>query len=148
MQVVDDKRKAVKRVDDVELELAVYIAKEMLATDGESVVMHKHRVDDSANPLAFLTSISTVFMTDAATRSPAPSYTLVLSSSPSAQTSTSTTIVMVFGSDDKRVKEVGEALKAKLGVKGGGKGSRWSGKFTGVWRAAKEGSVVSEILGV
>ena len=150
VQVVDDRRKAMKRVDDVELELAGYIAKEMLVTsaDAANVVVHKHRADDSANPLAFLTAISTAFMTEAATREPVPSYTIVLSSSPSMQTATSTTIVMVFGSDDKRVKEVGEALKAKLGVKGGGKGSRWSGKFSGVWKDAKEGGMVNEILGL
>lgn len=142
-QVVDERRRAVKRVEDVELELAGYIARELLAAPGDdAVVLHRHRADDSANPLGFLTAISTAFMAEAASRL----YTVVLSSSPSMQTSASTTVVMVFGSDDKRVKEVGEALKARLGVKGGGKGSRWSGKFTGVWKDAKEGSVVSEVL--
>ena len=68
-------------------------------------------------------------------------------SSPSAQTTTSTTVVLVFGSDDKLVKEVGEGLKAKLNVKGGGKGPRWSGKFTSVWKDAREGAVVESLLG-
>lgn len=144
-QVADERRRAVKRVDDVELELAGYIARELLGAPGDTgIVVHRHRTDDSANPLGFLTAISTAFMADAAGRP----YTVVLASSPSMQTGASTTVVMVFGSDDKRVKEVGEALKAKLGVKGGGKGSRWSGKFTGVWKDTKEGSVVNEVLGL
>ena len=109
-------------------------------------MLHRHRVDDSANPLGFLTAISTAFMAEAAARDPPPAYTVVLSSSPSMQTGTSTTVVMVFGSDDKRVKEVGEALKTKLGVKGGGKGTRWSGKFTGVWKDSREGAAVASVL--
>ena len=147
-QVVDDRRKATKRVEDVELELAGYVAREMLASASADTVLQRHRVDDSANPLAFLTAVSTAFVNEAAAREPAPAYLLVLSSSPSMQTGSSTTVVMVVGSDDKRVKEVGDALKVKLGVKGGGKGVRWSGKFTGVWKEAKEGAVVNEILGI
>jgi hypothetical protein len=34
---------------------------------------------------------------------------------------TSTTLVLVFGSEDVRVKEAGETLKLRLGVKSGGK---------------------------
>lgn len=74
-----------------------------------------------------------------------PPYIVVLSSSPSTQTATSTSTVLVFGSDEAKVKEVGDALKTKLNVKGGGKG-RWSGKFTGVWRE-KESRAVEEALG-
>jgi len=149
-QVVDERRRAVKRVEDVELELAGHIALEMLASASGAgdVVLQRHRVDDGANPLAFLTAISTAFMAEAAARTPALSYLAVLSSSPSMQTGASTTVVMVLGADDRRVKEVGDALKARLGVKGGGKGTRWSGKFTGVWKEAKEGAIVNEILGV
>ena len=75
-------------------------------------------------------------------------HLVVLSSSPAMQTAGTTTVVMVLGSDEARVRAAGDALKARLGVKGGGKGTRWSGKFTGVWREAKEGAVVDEILGI
>ena len=37
-------------------------------------------------------------------------------------------------------------ITAKLGVKGGGKGVRWSGKWTGVWKDEKEGVAVQEVL--
>lgn len=147
-QVVEDRKRATKRVEDVELELAGLLAKDMLASAGgeAQVVLHKHRVDDSANPLGFLTSISTIFMDQAAARSDPLNYLIVLSSSPSLQTTTSVSTVMVVGSDDKKVKSVGEALKSKLGVKGGGKGLRWSGKFIGVWKETRDGAVVDEIL--
>ena len=42
------------------------------------------------------------------------------------------------------MKEVGEALKLKLVIKGGGEGSRWSGKWVGAWRPAKVGEIVGK----
>jgi misacylated tRNA(Ala) deacylase len=56
----------------------------------------------------------------------------------------STTLALVFGSEDARVKEAGETPKLKLVVKGGGKGRRWSAKWEGVWRPTKEGGMVSK----
>ncbi len=145
-QVVDERKKATKRVEDLEAELAASVATELASTtprESGGIVLHKHRTDDSTNALGFLSSITTAFSTKIKEGVP---FLLVLSSSPSAQTGTSTTVVLIFGSDDKKVKEVGDEMKAKLNVKGGGKGSRWSGKFTGVWKEAKEGQAVARIL--
>lgn len=86
------------------------------------------------------------FAKEVAAREDVPPYIVVLSSSPSTQTATSTSTVLVFGLDEGKVKEAGDALKTKLNVKGGGKG-RWSGKFTGVWRE-KESRAVEEALGI
>ncbi|KAI0637998.1 alanyl-tRNA synthetase domain-containing protein [Trametes polyzona] len=149
-QVVDDRKKATKRVEDLEAELAAAIAGELVAAastreDG-GLVMYRHRTDDAPNALGFLSAISTAYVNKAAEKGGPASYLVVLSSSPSAQTTTSTTVVLVFGSDDKKVKEVGEQLKSGLNVKGGGKGSRWSGKFVGVWKEGREGAVVQKIL--
>ena len=47
---------------------------------------------------------------------------IVLPSSPSVQTAPTVGIVLVIGSNEGNVKEVGDALKSKLNVKGGGKG--------------------------
>lgn len=71
---------------------------------------------------------------------------MVLSSTPSSLTSTSTSVVLVFGSDEALVKKVGDQLKTAVGIKGGGKGLKWSGKFTGVWKDAKEGSAIQKVL--
>ncbi|KAI0772057.1 alanyl-tRNA synthetase domain-containing protein [Trametes elegans] len=148
-QVVDERKKATKRVEDLEAELAATVAARLAAAprrqDGE-IVLHEHRTDDSATALVFLSAISTAFVSKRAEGGGAAPYLLVLSSSPSTQTTGSTTVVLVFGSDDKKVKEVGDALKAKLNVKGGGKGPRWSGKFTGVWKEAREGASVADII--
>ncbi len=140
-QVVDERKKATKRIEDLEAELAASVATELAATaprESEGIVLHKHRTDDNTNALGFLSSITTAF--SAKVKEGVP-FLLVLSSSPSAQTGTSTTVVLIFGSDDNKVKAVGDEMKAKLNVKGGGKGSRWSGKFIGVWKEAKEGQV-------
>ena len=145
-QVVDERRRATKRVEDLETELAQAVAAELAAAapreDGR-VALHRHRTDDSANALGFLSAISTAF---AGKVGEGKEFLIVLSSSPSAQATTSTTVVLVFGSNDKVVKEVGEALKSKLNVKGGGKGPRWSGKFTGVWKDTREGAVAEDII--
>ncbi|KAJ7368257.1 ThrRS/AlaRS common domain-containing protein [Mycena albidolilacea] len=148
-QVVDDRKSGTKRIEDVELELAKYIAadlsQDVQGTDG-LFKKHVHRTDDSATALTFLTAISSAF-SDALNKSgtEAP-YLIVLSSSPSAQLPTNTNVVFILGSDDKRVKEVGDALKSKLGVKGGGKGLKWSGKFVGIWKNGKDDLLVEEIL--
>ncbi|KAH9844127.1 uncharacterized protein C8Q71DRAFT_31397 [Rhodofomes roseus] len=144
-QVVEERKRAVKRGEDVEAELAGMIARDLVAevVRGEGKV-HRHRTDDAANPLGLLNAISMTFAKEAAARGDAPPYLVVLSSSPSMQTAESTSVVLVFGADEAKVKEVGDMLKTKLNAKGGGKG-RWSGKFTGVWRE-KESKVVDEAL--
>ncbi|KAH9900035.1 alanyl-tRNA synthetase domain-containing protein [Cubamyces lactineus] len=149
-QVVDERKKATKRVEDLEAELAAVLADEFVNApprEGGELVLHRHRTDDSANPLTFLSAISTAFVNKVAEKGSGVSYLVVLTSSPSAQTSTSTTVVLVIGSDDKKVKAAGDELKAKLNVKGGGKGPRWSGKFIGVWKDGREGATVASILG-
>ncbi|TCD70424.1 hypothetical protein EIP91_003505 [Steccherinum ochraceum] len=152
-QVVDDRRKATKRVDDLEKELAENIAAGLVSSvrenQGSSSVsgtyLRRQRIDDSPNPLAFLSLIASEFTTKLAESNIVTPTILLLSSSPSVQTSTSTTVVLVSGSDATTVKEVGDVLKTKLGVKGGGKGTKWSGKFTGVWKVSREGSTVDEL---
>lgn len=147
IQVVDERKKMTDRVDDVERELAGFLAKEIVKlVSNDTAVLHKHRTDDAPNPLGFLTSISTALISEFAALSAPPHHLVVLSSSPSRQTAQSSTIVLVLGSDEKRVREVGDALKSKLSVKGGGKGVRWSGKFAGVWLDSREGEVVRQLL--
>jgi misacylated tRNA(Ala) deacylase len=107
---------------------------------------HLHRIDDSSNPLGFLSAIAFAISDEAKTKEVIASYLVVLSSSPSVQTANSLSTVLVVGSDDKKVKEAGEALKAKLSIKGGGKGPRWSGKFSGVWKDAKASVEIEEVL--
>ncbi|KAF5388254.1 hypothetical protein D9615_000369 [Tricholomella constricta] len=148
-QVVDERKKAEKRLDDIEAELARHlagdIAKDLAQTANGSVYKkHIHRTDDSGNVLGFLSAISFAF--NNLMSSDANPYMVILTSKPSSQTSSSTTIVLVFGSDDKKVKEAGEGLKSQLGVKGGGKGLKWSGKFVGIWREAKENSALEDLL--
>lgn len=146
-QVVDERRRAEKRVDDLESELAKYIARNVAEEMGQSsslvFVKHVHRVDDSVNPLGFLSAIATAFTGFTRAES---QYLLVLSSTPSSQSVTGTSVLLTLGSTEKHVKEVGGLLKEKLNVKGGGKGTRWSGKLTGVWKAGREDTVISDIL--
>lgn len=148
-QVVEERKKATKRVEDLEAELAVVVAKDLLnavvndSENPERTFVHRHRVDDSTNALGFLNAIS---MSYASQAPPDLAYLIVLSSSPSSQSASSTSVVLIFGADEKKVREVGEGLKSKLSVKGGGKGMRWSGKFTGVWLEGREGAVVDEVL--
>ena len=134
-------------MEDVEAELAGLLARDLVGEvvrAGAGTAVHRHRTDDTANPLGFLNAISMAFAKEVAARGDVPPYIVVLSSSPSTQTAASTSTVLVFGLDEGKVKEVGDALKTKLNVKGGGKG-RWSGKFTGVWRE-KESRAVEEAL--
>ena len=54
---------------------------------------------------------------------------------------------MLFGAEEKRVRAAGEGLKTQFKtLKGGGKGSRWSGKYVGVWLADREGKTASALL--
>jgi hypothetical protein len=94
----------------------------------ERIPAHVHRNDD---PLVFLTAIASEF-TELYTASEHASkqYLAVFTSSPTSQAATSTTPMLVFGSEDVRAKEVGEALK---GVKGR--------ITTGFWIAETDGSV-------
>lgn len=151
--VVEESKQREKRVDDLERELAgvlgVQLAEEMIqwrraAGSGDAWVKFISRTDDSLSVQPFLQAVTLTF---AAHLSVQDRYTLLLVSSPSSQTSSSTTVVMVFGDEDKRVKAVGEDLKRQFKtLKGGGKGSRWSGKFVGVWLPNREGKMVSSLL--
>ncbi|KAH9077092.1 ThrRS/AlaRS common domain-containing protein [Lactarius deliciosus] len=148
--VVEESKRREKRVDDLERELAgvlgVRLAEEMAqwrAAGGEGEwAKFVSRVDDSPSAQPFLQAVTLAFAAhlsgqgDTANR-----YTLLLVSSPSSQTSSSTTVVMVFGDEDKRVKAVGEET-----LKGGGKGTRWSGKFVGVWLGSREGKTALSVL--
>ena len=147
LQVVSERKAAEKRVADLESQLVSITAKELLHSakgSQERRSAHVHRNDDS---LVFLTAIASEFARLWTASEHAPQqYLIVLTSSPTSQTAISTTLVLVFGSEDASVKEVGEILKLKLGVKGGGKGPRWSGKWVGVWKTSKEGELVSEAV--
>jgi misacylated tRNA(Ala) deacylase len=151
--VVDERRKAEKRVNEVETELAGWIAKGLvseMSKDGHEDKRlrkkHLHRIDDASNPLGFLSIIAFSISDRMKTEAMDLPYLTVLSSSPSAQTPKSFTTVLVIGSDDKKVKEAGDGLKSKLNIKGGGKGPRWSGKFGGVWKDTKESAGVEGVL--
>ena len=152
-QVVDERKKAEKRVSDLERELATHIARDLLeshvsdpAIMNGTVIGHSHRTDDGGNPLGFLSAIASALDSRAEQHTPPLPYLFVLSSSPSVQTQTSLSTVLIVGSDEKFVKVLGESLKTKLGIKGGGKGSRWSGKFVGVWKASKEALAIAGLL--
>lgn len=149
-QVADERRRAEKRAEALEAEVARSLARDLAAQISDDVgeggcwKHHLHRTDDTPGAVAFLGSVAAAFVT--AVGEQPREYLVVLSSSPSAPASTSTNVVLVVGSDDGRVKAVGEGLKGKLSVKGGGKGTKWSGKHVGVWREAKESVVVDEVL--
>jgi misacylated tRNA(Ala) deacylase len=153
-QVVDERKRAEKRAEDLEIELASRVAGDLIKDltekkeDGKLFVSSVHRTDDTSTALGFLFAVAFSF-TNALSTSPAKNrpYLVILSSSPSSQTSTSTSVVLMFGSDEKKVKEAGEEIKTKLGVKGGGKGPRWSGKFVGVWKESRQDAAVTEVLG-
>ncbi|KAF5331677.1 hypothetical protein D9611_007716 [Ephemerocybe angulata] len=150
-QVVEERKKVEKRVNDLEAELAEQIAKTVLADQatkaGEGLVAtHLHRVEDSTNALGFLSSVASAVSSKAEKYLSSRPYLFVLSSTPSTQTQNTSSVVLVIGSDDKIVKQIGDALKVKVGIKGGGKGPRWSGKYTGVWKATKENTAIADVL--
>ncbi|KAF8913856.1 hypothetical protein CPB84DRAFT_1757738 [Gymnopilus junonius] len=149
-QVIDERKKAEKRVSDIEQELAEHLARDVVqqiqsSKEGSLFKKHIHRTDDATNALGFLSSIAFA-MSAALPVDGAIPYVVVLSSSPSTQTTSSVSTVLVLGSNDSKVKAAGEGMKAKLGVKGGGKGPRWSGKFIGVWKAIRDDAIVDEVL--
>jgi misacylated tRNA(Ala) deacylase len=151
-QVIDERKKAEKRVDDLEAELAEFISKKLVKqaidrqfdANQEIFAIHIHRNDDT---LGFLFAITTGFAAEwSSSIFGLKQFLVVLTSSPTSQTSTSTSLVVIFGSNDETVKEVGDAVKTKIGVKGGGKGNKWSGKFIGVWKDSKESAGIDEVL--
>ena len=152
-QVVEERKRVTRRAEDLEHELAKSIAttllSELLADEDESrpFVKHYHRIDDPASALSFLQTISsTVFnVIINSEKASGKRYLIVLTSSPSSQSSTSTTSVLLLSSDEKLVKSAGDLLRSRLGVKGGGKGIRWSGKWTGVWKENKD-DIVNDIV--
>ena len=146
--MVEERKAAGKRVADLESQLVSVVAKELLYSitraNGDQLSAHVHRNDD---PLVFLTAIASGFAKLwAASEHASKQYLVAFTSSPTSQSATSTTVVLVIGSEDASVHKVGEILKLKLGVKGGGKGPRWSGKWTGVWKPAKEGELVGKAV--
>jgi misacylated tRNA(Ala) deacylase len=145
-QVIDDRAQLNKRVNALEIELAKFLAEKHLdALRTGPSTQHIHRTDDSAGALAFLGLVAGAIVAGA---EPGLDYLLVLTSAPSAPSHTSTNIVTLVGSDAARVKAIGEGLKTRMGVKGGGKDTRWSGKHTGVWKESKEHVLIREILGL
>lgn len=151
-QVVEERKKSEKRMVDIEIELAQQIARDLVAKitheDGAVFKYHLHRIDDSNNALGFLSFIAFAVtdMVSTTFASSSKPFVVILSSSPSTQTTNSVSTVLLVGSDDAKVKVAGEGLKAKLGVKGGGKGPKWSGKFVGVWKETRENAGVVEVL--
>ncbi|ESK97615.1 alanyl-trna synthetase domain containing 1 [Moniliophthora roreri MCA 2997] len=150
-QVVEERKKAEKRVSDLEVELAKSLGRSLIdealkgSSEGSAFKKYLPRIDDGGNALGFLSSIAFTFTTDATVRNLRSPYLVIISSMPSSQTANSTTLVMVFGSEDNMVKKAGILLKERLGVKGGGKG-RYSGKYTGVWKDGREGKVIEDLL--
>jgi alanyl-tRNA synthetase/misacylated tRNA(Ala) deacylase len=155
--VVEERKRREKRVEDLERELAGVLGRQLAdelaqwrAAGGKGEWARcLNRTDDSPTARTFLQAVTLAFEThlpglvDAAPRQ----FALLLVSSPSSQTSSSTAVVMLFGSEEKRVKAVGEELKRQFKtLKGGGKDTRWSGKFVGVWLADREGKAASALL--
>ena len=159
-QVVDERKRIDKRAEELEGELAKLIAGNILQemeknwldnVNGEEksaglYTRHYHRSDDPVNALSMLQSISSVIAHALANSS--RRYIVVLTSSPNSQSNTSTSTVLLLSSEEPLVKTIGDGLKSKLNVRGGGKGLRWSGKWTGVWKDSRESILVEEILGL
>ncbi|KAK7049566.1 hypothetical protein VNI00_005597 [Paramarasmius palmivorus] len=148
-QVADERKRAEKRVNDLEIELAKSVSRGLIdeaikTTQGSSFKKYVPRMDDG-NALGLLSAIVFAFTADVAEQNLRTPYLVIISSTPSSQTTSSTTLIMVFGSDDELVKKACNLLKERLNVKGGGKG-RWSGKYTGVWREGKEAKVIEDLL--
>lgn len=148
IQLVAERKRSQKRVDDLEIELAKSITKDLVndlsSTKDGLFARHIHRTDDTGNPLTLLNAITFAFQEATATNT--RPYLLVFTSSPAALSATSVTVISAFGSDPKIVKQVGEGLKSSLGVKGGGQGSKFSAKFVGVWTKNKESAAVRQVL--
>ncbi|KDQ64264.1 hypothetical protein JAAARDRAFT_117058 [Jaapia argillacea MUCL 33604] len=144
-QVVEEHRKVQKRKRELEHEFVALIAGSLVSEismrrEGEEglVVMRRHRIDDNApHPSHFLQPISHSFISSVFHLKPPPKYLVVLSS---------TTAILVFGSDEGAVKSAREGLWERLGAKGEWQGIRWSGGFGGVWAEEREGMVVEEVI--
>ncbi|TDL29516.1 ThrRS/AlaRS common domain-containing protein [Rickenella mellea] len=161
-QVMDERKRAEKRVEELEREVAVKAAKELFDQAAASNLAkevsdtgidkpdvfkyHYHRTDETSGALSFLQSISFHFSDLVQSRGFKGEFVIVLSSASSQPSSGSTTILFVSGSQDKLVKATGDGLISKLGAKGGGKGTRWSGKWTGAWHGARHGQVIQDVM--
>lgn len=135
-QVVEDRRRLDKRAEEIESELSKSVANELKreteareASQNAMFTKYYHRTDDPASALSCLQAIASSFASSMASSS---RYIVVLTSSPSSQSVGSVTTVLLASPDEGLVKSVGDALKLKLGVKGGGRGTRWSGKWRGI----------------
>lgn len=153
--VVEESKRREKRVDDLERELAGSLGRQLAeemaqwrAAGGEGEWARcLSRTDDSQTARAFLHAVTLTFAAYVPNQADTCQFTLLLVSSPSSQTPSSTSVVMLFGADENRVKAVSDELKNQFKtLKGGGKGSRWSGKFVGVWLADRESKTASAIL--
>jgi misacylated tRNA(Ala) deacylase len=151
--LVDESKRREKRVEDLERELAGSLGRQLAeemaqwrAAGGEGEwVRCLSRTDDSQTARTFLQAVTLAFAAHVPEQ--ACQFTLLLVSSPSSQTSSSTTVVMLFGAEEDRVKAASDELKKQFkALKGGGKGSRWSGKFVGVWLADREGKTALAFL--
>lgn len=131
-QALDERRRADKRGDALMHELAGFIAGSLNPRGA-----YVPRVDEGSGS-ALLNAVAGRWET-------VDGALAVLVASPAIQTATSTSFVSLVGFDEGEVKKMGEALKA-LGIKGGGRGKRWSGKFTGVWLDKREGEGVKAAL--
>jgi misacylated tRNA(Ala) deacylase len=106
--VVDERKSSEKRVADLASQLTSIVAKEFLpsATQAseERTSAHVHRND---GPLMFLAAIASEFVKlYTASEYASNQYLVEYTSSPTSHTATSTTLVLVFGSEDICVKEV------------------------------------------
>ncbi|KIJ56850.1 hypothetical protein M422DRAFT_198087 [Sphaerobolus stellatus SS14] len=140
----DGRKKATKRAEELESEVAEFIAKDIRAAMEKQAEQPRfsyfyHRQDSSSNPLTLLNAIETSWRA-----SPLPSkhYLIVLVST-GMQASSNKAVVLVFGSNEMEVKQLGDKFKAK-GIKGGGKG-KWSGK-TDDWKATGGDKWVKDLL--
>src|SRR6266478_3144024 len=152
MLVVEESKRREKRVEDLERELAGTLGRQLAeemaqwrAADGEGAWARcLSRTDDSQTARAFLQTVTLAFAAHVPEQA---QFTLLLVSSPSSQTSSSTSVVMLLGTEENHIKTVSDELKKQFRtLKGGGKGSRWSGKFVGVWLADREGKTPSALL--
>jgi len=163
--VVDESKRRDRRVEDLERELAGVLGRQLAeemaqwrsaggaggsGSDLGEWVRCVSRTDDAQSTRAFLHAVTLAFeahLPRSKQPNVTPRFTLLLVSSPPSQTSSSTTIVMLFGAEEKRVKGVGDELKKQFKtLKGGGKETRWSGKFVGVWSTDREGNTASTLL--
>ena len=143
----EGRRKAHKRAEELEADVAAFLAKGLQEEyervqngDARRFTAFRHRIDSSPNPLGLLGAIHSAWCSLPAASTPS----LVVLVSSGVQASSKHAVVLVFGSDEQEVKEVGESLKAK-GIKGGGKGTKWSGK-TENWKGVGDDESIKALL--